>query len=75
MITLTLTKRHLITGVLATLFSGFMVAWWFVSNYKWVFAVGAILVLITAMVLWFLNRDESEVRKQKQLEKQDLQLI
>ena len=75
MMTFTLTKQHLIGFVLALLFTIFTFAWWFVGNYAWVFALAAGLVLIVALVLWFLNRDEAETKRQKQLEKQDLQLV
>ncbi|WDD99163.1 type VI secretion system membrane subunit TssM [Thalassomonas actiniarum] len=75
MMTFTLTKKHLIGFILGFLFTVFAFAWWFVSSYAWVFALAAGLILVVSLVLWFFNRDEAETKRQKQLEKQDLQLV
>lgn len=73
--TVTLTKNHLIATVLGALFTAFSLAFWFVTEYSWVFAIAALLVLVVALVWWLRNRDDDETRKQKQAEKLDSQQV
>ncbi|SFC12737.1 type VI secretion protein IcmF/TssM N-terminal domain-containing protein [Pseudoalteromonas denitrificans] len=75
MMTFTLTKKHLIGGILISLFTGFTLAWWLVPNLNWIFAAAAIVILIIGSSLWFFNRDNATVKQQKNLEKQDVQLV
>jgi len=75
MMTFTLTKKHLVTTLLITLFGGFSLAWLLVPEFAWFFGIALIIIAITAMVLWVMNKDEAIVKQQKQLEKQDFQLI
>ena len=75
MMTFTLTKKHLVGFILGLLLAIFTLAWWLIGTYSWVFAIAAGLILITALILWFINRDEAETQRQKQLEKQDKQLV
>lgn len=75
MMTFTLTKKHLIGGILLSLFTGVSLAWWFTSNLGWIFASTAILILISGSILWFLNRDSTTIKQQKNLEKQDGKLV
>ena len=73
--TFTLTKKHLITSILVMLFSSFSLAWFIFPNLAWYFGIAIIVVLITAITLWLLNKDEAVVKQQKLLEKQDVQLV
>lgn len=75
MMTFTLTKKHLIGGILLSLFTGFSLAWWLVPNLSWIFASATVLIVITGSVLWFLNRDNATIKQQKNLEKQDSKLV
>jgi len=69
--TITLTKRHLITTLFILLFCGFSFSWYMLPNFSWLFGPAMALTVITAITLWLTNREEDEVKQRKNLEKQD----
>lgn len=73
--TFTLTKKHLLSALLLCFFIVFSLACWMVDTLSWLYAIAALLVLICAIVLWSINREEPAVKRQKFLEKQDQQLV
>ncbi|MEI6893165.1 MAG: type VI secretion protein IcmF/TssM N-terminal domain-containing protein [Colwellia sp.] len=73
--TFTLTKKHLFSALLLSLFLAFSLAWWLTDTLSWLYAVAALLVLLSIIVLWSINRAEPAVKRQKFLEKQDQQLV
>ncbi len=73
--TFTLTKKHLLSALLLCLFIAFSLAWLLTDKLSWVYAIAAVLILITASILWALNNEEPAVKKQKFLEKKYQQLI
>lgn len=73
--TFTLTKKHLFSALLLCLFFAFSLAWLLTDSFSWLYGIATLLVLLCAIVLWFVNREEPAVKRQKYLEKQDKQLI
>ena len=69
--TITLTKRHLITTLFILLFCGFSFSWYLLPNLYWLFGPAMALTVITAIALWFSNREDDEVKLRKNLEKHD----
>jgi len=74
-VTFTLTKKHLLSAILLCLFVAFSLAWFLADTLNWLYATAALLVLLSASVLWVMNREEPAVKRQKFLEKQDQQLV
>ncbi|NQZ90331.1 MAG: hypothetical protein HRT54_22425 [Colwellia sp.] len=69
--TITLTKRHLITTLFILLFVGFSFSWYLLPNFYWLFGPAMAFTVITAIVLWLTHREDDDVKQRKALEKQD----
>jgi len=73
--TITLTKRHLFTLLFIVLFLGFGFSWYAFPSFYWLLAPAMGLTVISAIVLWFSNREDDEVKQRKALEKEDKQTV
>ena len=69
--TITLTKRHLITALFILLFCGFSFSWYLLPSFYWLFGPAMAFTVITAIVLWFTHREDDDVKQRKAIEKQD----
>jgi type VI secretion system IcmF/VasK family protein len=74
-VTFTLTKKHILALFLLCLFIAFSFAWLFTDTLSWLYGAGAFVVLVAAIVLWSINKEEPAVKRQALLEKQDRQLV
>ena len=73
--TITLTKRHLITTLFILLFCGFSFSWYLLPSFYWLFGPAMALTVITAITLWLTNREDDDVKQRKNREKHDKDTI
>jgi len=69
--TITLTKRHLITTLFILLFCGFSFSWYLLPSFYWLFGPAITITVLTAVTLWFTHREDDDVKQRKNIEKQD----
>ncbi|MCJ8318835.1 MAG: hypothetical protein MJK12_04325 [Colwellia sp.] len=69
--TITLTKQHLIALLFTLLFFSFSLSWYIFPSLYWLLGPAMALTVISAIVLWFRNREDDAVKQRKTLEKQD----
>ncbi len=69
--TITLTKRHLITMLFVLLFCGFSLSWYLLPSFYWLFGPAMAITVFAAIFLWLTHSEDDEVKQRKALEKQD----
>jgi len=69
--TITLTKRHLITMLFVLLFCGFSLSWYLLPSFYWLFGPAMAITVFAAIFLWLTQSEDDEVKQRKALEKQD----